>query len=270
MMNLADMLGLLPKGAVLQAERFSFDGIDLLTAGATLRGRRIALISQDPAAALNPVLSVGRQMDDVLRSHSTAAKPARKAQAMELLAATGLPDPAKVLNAYPHQLSGGMQQRVVIAQALATGADFLIADEPTTALDVTVGAQVLRLMRRLVAERGLTILMITHDMDVVAEVCDSTSVLYAGITVEEGPTAALLSSPRHPYTQALLAALPEAKAKGQRLEALEGAIPPPRQTLPGCAFAPRCPRVMEVCATAPPRRTDGGRVWLCHLEGTDA
>lgn len=264
------LLGLLPKGAVVQAETFTFEGTDLMSAGATLRGRRIALVSQDPAAALNPVLSIGRQMDDVLRTHSNAARPARRAQAAALLAATGLPDPEKVLNAYPHQLSGGMQQRVVIAQALATGADFLIADEPTTALDVTVGAQVLALLRSLVAERGLTILMITHDMDVVAEACDTTSVLYAGLTVEEGPTGALLSAPRHPYTQALLAALPDAAAKGQRLAALDGAIPPPRQVIQGCAFAPRCPKAMPLCATPPPRRTQGDRVWLCHLEAPDA
>lgn len=264
------ILGLLPKGAGLQAGTFTFEGTDLLSGAATLRGRRIALVSQDPAAALNPVLRVGRQMDDVLRTHSNVAKPARRAQAAALLAATGLPDPDRVLNAYPHQLSGGMQQRVVIAQALATGADFLIADEPTTALDVTVGAQVLALLRRLVAQRGLTILMITHDMDVVAEVCDRASVLYAGITVEEGPTEALLRAPRHPYTKALLAALPDARPKGQRLAALEGAIPPPRQIIQGCAFAPRCPMAMPVCATPPPRRTEGERFWLCHLEARDA
>ncbi len=264
------ILGLLPKGAVLQSETFTFEGTDLLSAGASLRGRRIALVSQDPAAALNPVLRIGRQMDDVLRTHSNAAKAARRAQAAALLAATGLPDPDGVLNAYPHQLSGGMQQRVVIAQALATGADFLIADEPTTALDVTVGAQVLALLRRLVAERGLTILMITHDMDVVAEVCDRASVLYAGLTVEEGPTEALLRAPRHPYTKALLAALPDARPKGQRLAALEGAIPPPRQVIQGCAFAPRCPVAMPVCATLPPRRREDDRFWLCHLEAQDA
>jgi peptide/nickel transport system ATP-binding protein len=261
------LLGLLPKGATLHADQFTFDGIDLQNAGASLRGKRIALISQDPAAALNPVLSIGRQMDDVLRAHSTAAKPARRTEAAALLAATGLPDPERVLRSYPHQLSGGMQQRVVIAQALATGADFLIADEPTTALDVTVGARVLALLRKLVADRGLTVLMITHDMDVVAEVCDRASVLYAGLTIEEGPTAELLNHPRHPYTKALFAALPDASVKGQRLAAIEGSIPAPRQPIKGCAFAPRCPRAMAVCGTTtPPRRQTGSRVWMCHLE----
>jgi peptide/nickel transport system ATP-binding protein len=264
------LLGLLPKGAVLRADQFSFDGIDLQNAGSSLRGRRIALISQDPAAALNPVLSIGRQMDDVLRAHSNAAKLARHTEAAALLAATGLPDPERVLKSFPHQLSGGMQQRVVIAQALATGADFLIADEPTTALDVTVGAQVLALVRRLVAERGLTVLMITHDMDVVAEVCDRASVLYAGLTVEVGPVAELLNQPRHPYTKALLAALPDASLKGQRLAAIEGSIPAPRQPIAGCAFAPRCPHAMSVCGTsAPPLRQADSRVWMCHLEAED-
>ena len=160
-----------------------------------------------------------------------------------------------------------MQQRVVIAQALATGAEFLIADEPTTALDVTIGAQVLALFRRLVAERGLTVLMITHDIDVVAEVCDRASVLYAGLTVEEGPTEALLARPRHPYTQALLAALPDAVAKGRKLAAIEGHIPPPQEEIRGCALAPRCPKVMPICSSlAPPRRVAAARHWLCHLE----
>ena len=261
------LLGLMPEGARIGAKRFRFDGMELRDVAASLRGRRIALISQDPAAALNPVLSIGRQMDDVLRSHRSAPRHERRAEAVELLAATGLPDPERVLKSYPHQLSGGMQQRVVIAQALATGAEFLIADEPTTALDVTVGAQVLALLKRLVAERGLTVLMITHDMDVVAEVCDRATVLYAGLTVEEGPTEAVLASPRHPYTQALLAALPDGARKGQRLAAIEGRIPPPQDEIKGCAFAPRCPKVMPVCATvSPPDRQVGQRRWLCHLE----
>jgi oligopeptide/dipeptide ABC transporter ATP-binding protein len=261
------LLGLLPKGAQIEAERFRFDGMELRDIAASLRGRRIALISQDPAAALNPVLSIGRQMDDVLRSHRAAPRHERRAAAVELLAATGLPDPQLVLKSYPHQLSGGMQQRVVIAQALATGAEFLIADEPTTALDVTVGAQVLALLKRLVSERGLTVLMITHDMDVVAEVCERATVLYAGLSVEEGPTEAILANPRHPYTQALLAALPDGTRKGERLAAIEGRIPPPQQEITGCAFAPRCPKVLPVCtAASPPERRTAQRRWFCHLE----
>jgi oligopeptide/dipeptide ABC transporter ATP-binding protein len=261
------LLGLAPQGAQIAAKVFRFDGMDLTAHAANLRGRRIALISQDPAAALNPVLTIGRQMDDVLRTHGMQPKAERRAAAVALLAATGLAGPQQLLKRYPHQLSGGMQQRVVIAQALATGADFLIADEPTTALDVTVGAQVLTLLRKLVAERGLTILMITHDMDVVAAVCDRATVLYAGLSVEEGPARAILNHPRHPYAAALLAALPDAVPHGQRLAAIEGRIPSPAQVLTGCAFAPRCPSVLPMCHEIPPLPRGGSdHLWICHLE----
>lgn len=262
------LLGLLPRGAQIKADRFAFDGMDLRDVAESLRGRRIALISQDPAAALNPVLTIRRQIDDVLRAHHALPKVARHARAVELLAATGLPDPERVLRSYPHQLSGGMQQRVVIAQALATGADLLIADEPTTALDVTIGAQVLALLRNLVQARGLTILMITHDMDVVAEVCDSATILYAGTSIEDGPVAEVLTHPRHPYTRALLAALPDAAPRGAKLAAIEGQIPPPFKPIAGCAFAPRCAVARAECALRPPpERLDVAHRWTCLVEG---
>jgi peptide/nickel transport system ATP-binding protein len=266
------LLGLLPRGAKLKADRFAFDGMALADVAHSLRGRRISLISQDPAAALNPVLTIRRQMDDVLRAHHALPRHARHARAVELLAATGLADPERVLRSYPHQLSGGMQQRVVIAQALATGADLLIADEPTTALDVTVGAQVLALLRRLVNERGLTILMITHDMDVMAETCDSATVLYAGTSVEDGTTAELLARPRHPYTRALLAALPDAAPRGERLAAIEGRIPSPMQSITGCIFAPRCALAHGDCTLAPPPTHLGkSQSWDCVIaESPDA
>jgi ABC-type dipeptide/oligopeptide/nickel transport system ATPase component len=221
------MLGLVPKGSRMGAARFHFDGQDLRQQASRLRGRRIGMISQDPAAALNPVLSIRRQIDDVLRTHRDLPRVARRAEALALLAATGLPDPEKVLRSYPHQLSGGMQQRVVIAQALATGADFLIADEPTTALDVSVAMQVLALLRRLVAERNLTVLMITHDMDVIAEACDRVTVLYAGRSVETGPVEEVLNRPAHRYTRALLGALPDAVPRGARLAVVEGSFDDP-------------------------------------------
>ena len=265
------LLGLVPKGARIVAQRLHFDGEDLRQNAGRLRGRRIGMIAQDPAAALNPVLSIARQMDDVLRAHRDMSRKARLAEAIDLLAATGLPDPQRVLKSYPHQLSGGMQQRVVIAQALATGADFLIADEPTTALDVSVGAQVLALLRKLVAERGLTVLMITHDMDVIAEACDRATVLYAGLSVETGPVADVLQRPGHPYARAVLAALPDAAPHGARLAAIEGSIPPPRAPIKGCAFAPRCSRAMLICATqAPVERNAATHRWLCHLPGDAA
>jgi len=260
------LLGLPPAGAQMAAQVFQFDGIELSNSAAALRGRRIALISQDPAAALNPVLTIGRQMDDVLRTHSLQPKADRTTVAVALLTATGLPDAAKLMTRYPHQLSGGMQQRVVIAQALATGADFLIADEPTTALDVTVGAQVLALLRQLVADRGLTVLMITHDMDVVAAVCDRATVLYAGLSVETGSASAILAGPRHPYTAALLAALPDAAPHGQKLAAIDGQVPPSTKPISGCAFSQRCPAAMTLCHTVPPpARVQGDHRWACHL-----
>lgn len=232
------MLGLVPEGTRIAAARFHFDGLDLRTEANRLRGRRIGMISQDPAAALNPVLSIGRQMDDVLRTHGSLPRRARRAEAASLLAATGLPDPDKVLRSYPHQLSGGMQQRVVIAQALATGADFLIADEPTTALDVSVAMQVLALLRRLVTERGLTVLMITHDMDVIAEVCDRVTVLYAGRSIESGTVDAVLRKPTHVYTRALLAALPDATPRGTRLATVEGLFLDPETGEPMAGVVP--------------------------------
>lgn len=261
------LLGLLPPGAQVTAARFRFDGIEVARAGGSLRGRRIALIPQDPAAALNPVLRIARQLDDVIAAHQPLPRAARRARAAELLAATGLTEPERVLRSYPHQLSGGMQQRVVIAQALATGAEFLIADEPTTALDVSLGAQVLALLRQLVRERGLTVLMITHDMDVVAEVCDRATVLYAGTSVEDGPTAAVLEHPRHPYARALLAALPDAAPRGARLTAIEGRIPPPGEVIAGCAFAPRCAFARPAChVQPPPAHAAGGHRWTCVIE----
>lgn len=265
------LLGLAPGGARIAADRLCFDGVDLGKNAGHLRGRRIGMISQDPAAALNPVLSIARQMDDVLRAHHAMPRRARRAEALDLLAATGLPDPERVLKSYPHQLSGGMQQRVVIAQALATGADFIIADEPTTALDVSVGAQVLALLGKLVADRGLTVLMITHDMDVVAEACSRVTVLYAGLSVETGPVGEVLRRPGHPYTQALLAALPDAAPHGARLAAIEGSIPPPRSGIEGCAFATRCPKTMPVCTIqTPPERSAKAHRWFCHLPGDAA
>ncbi|WP_298852633.1 ABC transporter ATP-binding protein [uncultured Ruegeria sp.] len=260
-------LGLLPDGARVEAEQFEYAGEDLREVADSLRGHKISLISQDPAAALNPVLSIGTQLDDVLKIHSAGGKKQRYGRAKELLAATGLPDPVKVLKSYPHELSGGMQQRVVIAQALATGADFLIADEPTTALDKTVGKQVLSVLKSLVETRGLTVLMITHDMDVIEYCCTRASVLYAGTTVEDGQTAALLNNPKHPYTRALMNALPGSVPKGQKLAGIKGHPPKPNERIAGCPFADRCPSVMPACAdTPPPQHELPQHSWSCHLE----
>ncbi len=259
-------LGLLPDSARVSASRCRFGKTDLIADAARLRGRRISLISQDPAAALNPVLSIRRQLDDVLKAAGLLGRTERKARSIELLDATGLPDSRLVLRSFPHELSGGMQQRVVIAQALATGAEFLIADEPTTALDKTVGRQVLDVLKTLVDERNLTVLMITHDMDVVGYACSRASVLYAGMTVEEAETRALLSRPMHPYTRALLDARPGRETIGQRLEAIDGQPPGPNAEFAGCPFTERCSFAMPTCAKRPaPRMQEDDREWACHL-----
>lgn len=260
-------LGLLPDDARVFASRCRFGETDLIADAARLRGHRISLISQDPAAALNPVLSIRRQLDHVLKAAGHSSSVERQARSAELLDATGLPDSHRVLRSYPHELSGGMQQRAVIAQALATGAEFLIADEPTSALDKTIGRQVLDVLKALVDEMDLTILMITHDMDVVAYACSRASVLYSGMTVEEAETRALLASPKHPYTRALLAARPGRGTIGQRLDAIAGQPPRPDTEFAGCPFSERCSVAMPLCAErAPPKRNEVDRYWACHLE----
>jgi peptide/nickel transport system ATP-binding protein len=245
------VMGLLPQGGRLTVGRMDFDGHELATpAGGNwqqVRGKRIAMIFQNPGAALNPVFRLGRQMDAILKQHGMRSAAQRKARTLELLADVGLPDPAGLLDAYPHQLSGGMQQRAMIAMALSSEPELLIADEPTTALDVTIQAQILDLLVRLRDEHKLTILLITHDMGVVAETCDRVAVLYAGRVVEEGPVRAVLAAPEHPYTRGLMAALPAPDNRDGELAVIPGSVPGGLARLDGCAFAPRCDRAMAVC-----------------------
>ncbi len=265
------MLGLLPEGARIAARKFHFDGIDLAKNAQDLRGTRISLISQDPAAALNPVLTIGKQIKDVLKAHGVKSSQERQRMALELLEATRLPDCRKVMRSYPHELSGGMQQRVVIAQALATGAEFLIADEPTTALDKTIAKQILTVLKSLVAGRGLTVLLITHDMDVIAESCTRASVLYAGATVEDGRADEILSDPKHPYTRALLNARPARIPKESRLATIDGHPKKPAEVQTGCLFSDRCPWALPMCSRSVPKmRRQGDRNWSCHLDDGDA
>lgn len=261
------LLGLLPENTVVTAQTLTLEGEPILGNEQHYRGRRIALVSQDPTAALNPVLSIARQMDDVLRCHSPAGtnKRERRSIAARLLTDVGLADTGKILRSYPHQLSGGMQQRVVIAQALATGADFLIADEPTTALDVSLETQVLKLLQRLAILRGLTILLITHDMSVVERCCKNVSVVYAGMLVESGATTAVLESPHHPYTKALLGALPGRQKKGSVLQTLIGELPDARAMINGCVFSSRCSAATEMCLnTRPSWKLTEFQAALCH------
>lgn len=251
------VMGLLPKRGVQVSGGVTFDGRDLLTLGdeemRALRGRDIAMVFQDPMSSLNPVVPIGRQVTEVLHRHRGLSGEASRTEAAGLLARVGIPDPARRLRDYPHQLSGGMRQRALIAMALACQPRLLIADEPTTALDVTIQAQILELLKELVAGSGTALVMITHDLGVVAGLCDTVHVMYAGRVVESADRYELFAHPRHPYTGGLLASVPRLDSpRGMPLHPIPGS---PRDTLPwteGCAFAPRCGNVTEVCRTSPP------------------
>ncbi|HET9467034.1 MAG TPA: ABC transporter ATP-binding protein [Vicinamibacterales bacterium] len=231
-----------------------------------IRGAEIGFIFQEPMTALNPVFTIGDQIVEALRVHRTATRSGARAKAIELLEAVRIPDPARRVRDYPHQLSGGMRQRVLIAIALACQPLLLIADEPTTALDVTIQAEILDLLREMKEKFHLALILITHDLGVVAGHADRVAVMYAGRIVEEGPMRQIFDSPKHPYTQGLLESIPGG-APGQRLRAIEGTVPNLAQLPPGCAFEPRCPYRFELCPTAPPPRYDvaPGQRARCYL-----
>ncbi len=217
-----------------------------------VRGRRIAMIFQDPASALNPVHRIGRQIGEALRLHRGLEGAAAKAEAKRLLDRVGIADATRRLDDYPHQLSGGTNQRAMIAMALAGEPEMLVADEPTTALDATIQAQILDLLRELRRDGGMSMVLISHDLGVVAENSDRIAVMYAGRIVEEATTADLFDTPRHPYTSGLLAALPDLDGPRRRLVAIPGTVPEPAHLPPGCAFAPRCPQAIAACTSAVP------------------
>jgi oligopeptide/dipeptide ABC transporter ATP-binding protein len=249
--------------------RIVYRGNDLLSlpAGAMrgIRGEEISMIFQNPRSSLNPVFRVGKVLREVLRVHEGLKGIDADRRATALLADVGLPDPAAILHRYPHQLSGGMAQRVMIALALASSPRLLIADEPTTALDVTIQFQIITLLARLRAERDLAQIVITHNLGVVAELCDRVAVMYAGTIVEEGPTTAIFDEPRHPYTRGLLAARARTETVGT-LASIPGQVPDLRQRPAGCPFHPRCTYAREVCAETVPVLEDAGarhRV-ACH------
>jgi len=256
------IMRLLPEPAVRVAGgRIAFDGVDLARAGEAemraLRGRRIGMIFQEPSTALNPVMTVGDQVGEPLRVHLGLRRAEAARRAVELLKQVGIPAPAERARAYPHQLSGGMKQRAMIAMALACRPALLIADEPTTALDVTVQAQILALLDRLRRELGMALLLITHDLAVVAETCDEVAVMYCGRIVERGEARALFARPRHRYTTGLLRAMPTAET-AERLTEIPGTVPPLAALPPGCSFADRCPAVQEDCRAAVPPLFDEG------------
>jgi peptide/nickel transport system ATP-binding protein len=245
------VLGLVPPPGRLDSGRILLDGDDLTQRSPDemrrIRGRRIGTVFQDPSAALNPVFRIGQQIEMVLRAHEIVPKRKIPVRIHSLLEDVGFSETERVAKSYPHQLSGGMQQRAVIAMALACDPGLVIADEPTTALDVTIQDQILRLLVELNQRHGLAVLLITHDLAVVTETCARVAVLYAGRVVEQGPTAAVLRSPKHPYTQGILAALPASDRTRHGLAAIRGSVPSGAEEVIGCSFAPRCPHVFERC-----------------------
>jgi oligopeptide/dipeptide ABC transporter ATP-binding protein len=232
-----------------------------------VRGREIALIFQEPSAALNPVLSIGEQVSEPLRIHLGLGRREAREKAAELLRAVRIPDPESRLADYPHQMSGGMKQRVLIAMAIACSPDLLIADEPTTALDVTVQAQILDLLSRLKDEYDLSLILISHDLGVVAQNADRLAVMYAGRIVEEAPVRAIFENPKHPYTEGLLRSIPRPGAGTKRLHAIEGTVPDLASLPAGCAFHPRCPHRFEPCDGQAPSlsEVEPGHTAACHL-----
>ncbi|GLH97730.1 ABC transporter ATP-binding protein [Phytohabitans aurantiacus] len=264
------LMGLLPRRGAKVGGSANFDGTDLLAQDQRsmrdIRGRDVAMIFQDPLSSLNPVIPVGIQVTEVLVRHRGMSGDAARKEAAELLDRVGIPDPRRRLKEYPHQLSGGMRQRALIAIAVACRPRLLIADEPTTALDVTIQAQILELLKELVRDSNTALIMITHDLGVVAGMCDTINVLYAGRVVESAQRRELFAAPRHPYTVGLLRSIPRLDAgRGEKLTPIPGSV---RDVLPwveGCAFAPRCNRRIDACVGAPPAMvpTHTGHSYRC-------
>jgi peptide/nickel transport system ATP-binding protein len=260
------IMGLLPKTSAKISGHVRFDGVDLLDlpdhALRDLRGNRLAMIFQEPMTSLNPAYTIGEQIGEVLVRHRGLTSAQARKRAIELLRSVRIPSPEQRVDDYPHKLSGGMRQRAMIAMALACDPQLLIADEPTTALDVTIQAQVLDLMRTLKTQTDAAIILISHDLGVVAEICDEVAVMYAGEIVERAPVEALFDQPQHPYTIGLLASIPRLDHRVAELATIEGSLPNMTALPVGCRFAPRCPFASEICVAAPPPIVDvGPRHW---------
>lgn len=251
------IMGLLPKGqSRIAGGDIRFHDQSLLSLSAKemrqVRGNRISMIFQEPMTSLNPVFKIGNQISEVLHFHKDISKKEAWSQAVEMLKKVGIPRPQQIAQEYPHQLSGGMRQRVMIAMAMACSPEVLIADEPTTALDVTIQAQILELMQKLQNEQGTAIMLITHDLGVVAETCQRVVVMYAGQVVEEAEVGMLFKHPLHPYTKGLLASLPQLAGEKKRLTPIVGSVPSPGNLPPGCRFAPRCAYRTDECLVVQP------------------
>ncbi|QDL93859.1 ABC transporter ATP-binding protein (plasmid) [Paroceanicella profunda] len=271
------ILGVLPRAALeLRGGAIGFRGTNMLAddgAQAAIRGRRITFIPQDPFSSLNPVFTIGEQIDDLMKwksprrgeggrwpallaPYGRSRRAADRAAVIETLEAVQLPQPERLLRKYPHEVSGGQRQRLMIAMALLPEPDLIIADEPTTALDVTIQAQILGLLRRLASERGVAVMLTTHDLGSAWEICDAVTVMYAGQDVEAAPVAEFFTAPAHPYTNKLLASLPDAEGGGA-MTGIPGEVPDFLAPPPGCRFAPRCERASAACATRPPQAARG-------------
>ncbi|WP_088228687.1 ABC transporter ATP-binding protein [Desulfosporosinus sp. FKB] len=263
------IMGLLPKGqSRVSAQEIKFDGKNVLAMPESqmrqIRGNQMAMIFQEPMTSLNPVFKIGNQIAEALQFHLKMKKTEAWKKVVELLRLVGIPRPEAIAKEYPHELSGGMRQRVMIAMAMACNPSVLIADEPTTALDVTIQAQILNLMRKLQAEKGTAILLITHDLGVVAEMCKGVVVMYAGQIVEEAEVKELFNNPKHPYTKGLLASLPRLDGSQDRLESIPGQVPNPLNIPKGCRFAPRCAIKMDRCDQLKPELADLGHRHYCR------
>jgi oligopeptide/dipeptide ABC transporter ATP-binding protein len=258
-----------PPGRIL-AGQVRFQGRDLLAFTdhemRQMRGAAISMIFQDPLTSLNPAFTIGRQLIDVIITHQHVGRREARRRAVDVLSLVGIPSPERRLASYPHEFSGGMRQRVLIGMAVACRPKLLIADEPTTALDVTIQAQVIALIRRVREELGLAVLFITHNLDLVAEFCDRVAVMYAGAIMEEGPVEALFADARHPYTRALIRCVPRLAARSGSFTSIDGVPPSLGAVIPGCPFEPRCPSAVERCATTPPEdRRLGERRVACWV-----
>ncbi|KMO16440.1 ABC transporter ATP-binding protein [Methylobacterium indicum] len=264
------VIGLIdPPGRIAGGEiRLNGERIDNLPPEAMrkVRGKRIGMIFQDPLTSLNPLYRVGRQIEETIRTHTDLSAKAARQRAIDLLAEVGIPAPERRIDGFPHEFSGGMRQRVVIALALAAEPELIIADEPTTALDVSVQAQIITLLKRLGRDHGTAVMLITHDMGVIAEAADRVAVMYAGRVAEIGPVAAVVGDPLHPYAKGLMGAIPSLSHEADRLAQIPGAMPRLSAIPPGCAFNPRCPKVFARCTVDRPEPlTVGSHRVACHL-----
>ncbi len=264
------LLGLLPENGHISAGQIIFDGTDLVSAAedylCAIRGNKISMIFQDSLTSLNPTMTIGKQIMEPITIHRNATRAEAEHEALELIKKVGITDPLKRFNEYPHQLSGGMRQRAMIAMGLACKPQILIADEPTTALDVSIQAQILNLIRQLNQEMGTSVMLITHDIGVIAEMSDWVMIMYAGCVVEYAAVDALFDSPKHPYTQGLLASVLHLDKTYETLETIEGVVPNPTDMPEGCHYAPRCKYCMQKCTNTKPSlyEVDGSRV-ACFL-----